>query len=81
MWKILGGIVLFSMVLAAFKIAIILLILAGLIFRTKETLGLLAIGAGFALLQAQPAAGMGVIALIAILALYASKNKAGSDAG
>lgn len=80
MWKILGGIVLFSMVLAAFKIAIILLILAGLIFRTKEMLGLLAIGAGFALLQAQPAVGLGVIALIAILALYASKNKAGSDA-
>ncbi len=44
MWQFLTVLLLFGVAVLAIKVAILLLILAGLIFRTKETIGLLAIG-------------------------------------
>lgn len=41
MWQFLGIIIAIAMLITAFKFAIGLLFLAGLIFRTKETVGLI----------------------------------------
>ena len=69
MWKILGAIVVVSMVLAAFKLALVLLLVAGLIFRTKEMLGLLAVLATWAAFKAWPTVGFSILGLLAVYAL------------
>lgn len=75
MWKVLAGIIIVGTALAALKLAIVLLVLAGLIFRTKETLGVMALFGGWSLLAAHPVAGMGVGCLLLVLALCATRNK------
>lgn len=45
MWQLLAFLAVVFLLMLAFKIAIILLVIAGLIFRTKETVGLLLVGA------------------------------------
>jgi len=54
---------------AAFKVAVILLVLAGLIFRTKETIALLAVGGLITLLSRHPMIGLAVIGAGIIAAL------------
>lgn len=59
----------------AFKLALILLFLAGLIFRTKETIGLIAILAIFAGFAAQPLITSGVVAALVALSLYFKRKE------
>ena len=75
MWKVLGAIVAVSMVIAAFKLAIVIFVLAGLIFRTKETLALLAVGALLALWSYSLLAGAAVTGLLVALAVYAAAKR------
>lgn len=51
-----------AMIMAAIKLAIVALIIGGLIFRTKETIGLLVLGGLFTLIAAHPIAGLSVLA-------------------
>ena len=51
MARVIGALLLFGAIVTAAKLAIIILILAGLIFRTKETLGLLLVLGGRSLKQ------------------------------
>jgi len=44
MWQFLGYLMLFGLIVLTAQLAIILLVIVGLIFRTKETVGLLCIG-------------------------------------
>ena len=64
----------FVAALAVIKAVIVALILAGLIFRTKATLGLLFIGAMLTLIAAQPLLGLGVVAVIVIVAIVKSSK-------
>lgn len=65
--QIVGLILLVALLIYAFQLAVILLLLAGLIFRTKETVGLLLILAIFAGFAAYPVIGF---ALLAALLIY-----------
>lgn len=53
----------------AVKVAIALLLLAGLIFRTKETIGLIVILAAFALLTKYPLIGFALIGILVVAAI------------
>lgn len=67
MWRILGALLLFGLAIYVVKLAILVLVIAGLIFRTKETAGLLvfmAIVAGF---SSHPAIGFSIVGVIAIV--------------
>jgi len=74
MAQILAVILLVALFIYAFQLALILLILAGLIFRTKETVGLLLILAIFAGFAAYPLIGSG---LLAALLLYLTVKNGG----
>ena len=69
MGQVIAAILLIVAIAVAFKIAIILLVLAGLIFRTKETIVLLAIGGLITLLSRHPMIGLAVIGAGIIAAL------------
>lgn len=69
MARVIGALLLFGAIVTAFKLAIIVLILAGLIFRTKETVGLLVVLGGWHLLLHYPLAvgiPVGIILLVGI---------------
>lgn len=68
MAQLFAAILIIGFAVFAFKVAILLLFLAGLIFRTKETIGLILILGAFALLSAYPVAGIAVIIVAAISA-------------
>lgn len=59
----------------ALKIAIILLFLAGLIFRTKETIGLIAIMAAIAGFNAHPAIGVIIIIVLIAASMHLKKKE------
>lgn len=69
MWRIIGALLLVGLIVVAVKVAILLLFLAGLIFRTKETIGLIAILAVFALLAKYPVAGFALIGVLVLIAI------------
>lgn len=79
MWKVLGAIVLAGVAIAAIKVALVILVLAALIFRPKETLGLLALGALLHLWHYSTLAGAGLTAVLVLLAVYAAKQPAEPD--
>ncbi|MBJ6121378.1 hypothetical protein [Sphingomonas mollis] len=62
------------MALAVIKFAIIGLIIAGLIFRTKETVSLLAVGGFITLISTHPIIGFGLLGLI-VLGFFIKKPK------
>ena len=64
--KVIAAILLFGVFVAAIKAAIILLILAGLIFRTKETAGVLILMGSFPLIGTYPLVAIGVVGLAAL---------------
>lgn len=68
-------ILLAALLTVALKIAVILLILAGLIFRTHETVGLIIILAVFAGFRAHPGIGFAMLTVLAIIALHRSAKK------
>lgn len=74
-WRILGAIILASLIIMVFKLAIFLLVLWGLIFRTSITVTILLIGGALTLLNANPAAGFGVIAIVGFWMLYRALTK------
>lgn len=75
MWQLLAAIVAIGLFVFAVKVAIVLLFLAGLIFRTKETVGLIAILATFAGFAAQPLIASGVVAALVALSLYFKRKE------
>lgn len=75
MWQVLGAIMLIAAAIVAFQIAIILLILVGLIWRPKETIGLLIIVGMIALLQSHPALGVAALACLILLCWYGHKAR------
>jgi hypothetical protein len=74
--QILGLILLVALFIYAFQLALILLILAGLIFRTKETVGLLLILAIFAGFAAYPLMGTGMLAALLLYLFVKNGSKA-----
>jgi hypothetical protein len=65
-----------SLVAKAIAIGIVLLVVAGLIFRTKETIGLLLLSGVFAAFQAYPIMTTCIVGGLVALGLY-TKNKEG----
>lgn len=72
--QLIGIILLIGFAMFALQVAILLLLLAGLIFRTKETVGLIAILAIIAGFTAQPLIATGVVIVLIAISLY-FKNK------
>jgi hypothetical protein len=73
--QIIGTLFMIVLVAAAFKAALLLLVIAGLIFRTKETIGLLLLGwllVGFA---AYPLPTLGGAVLLLCLSLYLKRKE------
>lgn len=64
-----GVLILFALVTMAFQAALMLLVVAGLIFRTKETLFLLLVGGLINLVSAYPAVGFGLLGLFIVMAI------------
>lgn len=71
MGRMIVAIVLMCVAITAFQMAVILLLLVGLIFRTKETLGMLTVLAGFAAFQAHPYVGIAVGLMVVATACIA----------
>lgn len=71
MREILTILLLAALLTVALKVALILMILAGLIFRTRETVGLIVILAIFA----HPGIGFAIVAVIVVIAVYRSVRK------
>lgn len=72
-------ILLVALVIYAFQLAVILLLLAGLIFRTKETVGLILILAVFAGFSAYPLVGCGLVVAL-LLYLFVKNGQRKHDA-
>jgi len=66
--QLVAVILLAVVVMFAFRVVVVLLFLAGLIFRTQQTIGLLLILGAFALLRAYPAI---CLTLLAVLGVWA----------
>lgn len=69
MARLLLAIIVFAMVVAVLKMVVVALVIAGLIFRTKETIGLLVIGAALAFTAAFPLVALVLAAVIGLWAL------------
>jgi uncharacterized membrane protein len=77
--QLFAAIILIGLVIFAVKVAILLLLLAGLIFRTKETIGLIGILAVFAGLAAYPLIGSVLLVIFVLVAIYRAINKPDDD--
>lgn len=77
--QVLGFLLLVGLAIVAIKLALLFLLLAGLIFRTKETVGLITILAIFAGFSAHPALGAGLLVLAILVSLH-FKRKEGQAA-
>ena len=75
MERIITGLLLFGAIVVAAKLAILLLILAGLIFRTKETLGLLLVLGGWHLLLHYPLVAGVPIGILVLIGIYKAMTK------
>lgn len=75
MREIIGFFLLAALLAFAFKIAIVLLVVAGLIFRTEQTIGLIAILAIFAGFSAHPVIGIGLAVLLLGVSLYFKRKE------
>lgn len=58
-----------SLAITFIQLAIVALVIAGLVFRTRETVGLLLFFGVFALVRLEPLIGLGVIAATLALAV------------
>ena len=67
--RLILAIVAFALALAVIKLATLALIVAGLIFRPTTTIGLLALLGLLALVRAQPAIGIGAVAVFVVAAI------------
>jgi len=73
--EILTILLLAALLTVALKVALILLILAGFIFRTRETVGLIAILVIFAGFRTYPGIGFTIVAVIVAIAVYRSVSE------
>lgn len=80
MWQFLGYLMLFGLLMTTAKIAIILLILAGLIFRTKETVGVLVIGGILTAFSNYPWTVTLIATTLALLGYYFRRKELQVDA-
>ena len=76
MARIVLAILAFGAIMAIFQMVIIAIVIAGLIFRTKETLCLLLIGGFITLLGSHPVIALVLLALFVAAAIVAMKAKA-----
>lgn len=67
MLRIVGALLIAILVVAALRLAIILVLLAGLIFRTKQTVGLLAVLLLMGLFAKYPLICSGLVAILVIV--------------
>ena len=58
-----------ALAIVAIKLAIAAIILAGLIFRPKETIGVVLLLGAFAILRTYPMASLGIVALLIVYAI------------
>ena len=72
------AIVAFSVAMALLKLVIVALVIAGLIFRTKETIGFLLLGGMVALISANPVVGLALLALIIVIAAVTHAKRSAS---
>jgi hypothetical protein len=75
MKEVVTFILLAALLTVAIKVAIVLLFLAGLIFRTKETVGLIAILAAIAGFNAHPALGVVIIIVLIAASMHLKKKE------
>ena len=73
--RVIFGLLLFGLLIMAVKLAILVLILAGLIFRTKETLGLLLVLGGWHLLLHYPLAVGIPLGILLLIGIYKAMTK------
>ena len=76
MKEIVTFLLLAALLTVAIKAAIMLLLLAGLIFRTKETVGLIAIMAVFAGFSAHPGIGVAMLVIAVATSLFFKRREA-----
>lgn len=74
-WRILGALMIAGLVIAALKVAIILIVLAGLIFRTKETVAVLLVLGILSLIAHFPWVFAGLLGVAGIVAIYRAVTK------
>lgn len=79
-WRIVGVFLLVGLVMTAIKIIIALLILAGLIFRTKETVGVLLVLGTLTLIGRYPLWSLGGLAVVGLVLFYLYRRKQRQDA-
>ena len=73
--QVVGYILLVGLAIFAIKLALIFLLLAGLIFRTKETVGLLLLGAILYGFKAYPLISVGLAAVLLGVSLYFKRKE------
>ncbi len=69
MLRLILAIVAFFMAIALVKAVIVALVVAGLIFRTQQTIGLLALGGLLTLIATYPPVGFGIVAVLIVMAI------------
>lgn len=69
MGQIIGILLVVALAIVAIKLAIAAIILAGLIFRPKETIGVVLLLGAFAILRTYPMASLGIVALLIVYAI------------
>lgn len=79
MWRFLSVILLIGVFVLAVKVALILVFFVCLIFKTKETIGVITILAVIAGFNAHPAVGFALLGLIGAIALYRNSKKPNED--
>lgn len=77
MGRLLLAIIAFSMAMVVLAKVILAIIIAGLIFRTKETIALLMLGRFLTLLSAHPAIALGLLGLMIVAAIMQASKKGG----
>lgn len=79
MAQIFVAIIAIGLFLFAVKVAIMFLTLVGLIFRTKETIGLLLVLGAWALLMKYPAIGFALIGILIVAAIVKAVSRARAE--
>jgi hypothetical protein len=78
--QIIGILLVATLAIVAFKLAVAAIVLAGLIFRPKETIGAVLLLGAFAVLRTYPMASFGIAALLIVYAIIkVSKSDTAED--
>lgn len=74
MREIAGFILIFALITLAFKAAVMLLILAGLLFRTMQTIALLLLGGVLTGFSTYPLAATAIMAILLVVSLCLKRS-------